>query len=134
MHTFFFLLLHSCNIALDISSWFLQPFGSLQHPSCSLGIKCLSSVYFYIRLLIKRSNAFVYCGQACYRSVILWSFSVHSLEWELLYLSLASLVFDLPQSVCWKELLNMCVCVCVFCCKLLQPEICCLVSSRSFPI
>ena len=36
MHIFFFLLLHSCNIAFYISCWSLCPFDPLQQPFCSL--------------------------------------------------------------------------------------------------
>jgi len=51
MHTLFFLLLLSCNIAFDVSGRSLHPFKPLEHPFRSLGIRFLSSIYFCIRLL-----------------------------------------------------------------------------------
>jgi len=52
MRTFFFLLLHFCNIAFVISNQSWQHFDPLQHPFCSVVIKCLSSVHFCIHLLM----------------------------------------------------------------------------------
>lgn len=45
LHKSFILLSHSCNIAFEISYWYLHPF-------CCLSIRCSSSLYFCISLLI----------------------------------------------------------------------------------